>query len=389
MRILMTSPTYPPYNSGLGNAVHRQATLLSQAGMIVYIATGGAYRNSYVDDHGIHIEVFPIPEEKSLRSFAGLESEDYAKFLTDSNWDYVIFNAWQNWATDIGLLLIDKISGRKFIYSHCISTNIFFFFQPFRSLLRYIRWRPYWWGLRSYMQKLDGIFFLSDRGSDSRFDDLKLAIKNKFTYQVIPNCLSPEGVAALNEPVVSIEERDRLIAVGSYEWQKGFDFVLKAYAKSFACNKIPLHIFGTSYSPYLNKIKKLALSLGIDSEYIFYQESISGEELMKEYKRAILVLSGSHTECQPLALIDANSSGTPFIARNTGCIESMPGGVTVCTWKEMARQIDLIGNTFEVWSTFSDSGRKVANQVYHPRNIAPKLLNALDLIRDEIKWGNV
>jgi glycosyltransferase involved in cell wall biosynthesis len=165
--------------------------------------------------------------------------------------------------------------------------------------------------------------------------------------------------------------------VGSYQWQKGFDFVLRAYAASTARNKTPLHFFGQENSPYTEELRRYATHLGVNSSYMVFHEGVSGERLQAEYGRASLVLSGSHTECQPLALLDASACATPFVARVTGCIDDMPGGVVVKDWREMARQIDELYDDSSRWHKLSKAARSAAELVYHPDATAKKLAKVL------------
>lgn len=376
MRILLTTPTYPPFNSGLGNAVAQQAACLAKTGNEVVVAAGGIARGTR-EYAGIRVETFTLVGSDSLLQPIRGDVKAYLDFLRNNEWDVVLLNAWQNWATDLALRHLDEISGRRFVYSHCISTNVFFSPQPFRSLVRYLAWRPYWNRLRSLLPKLDGVIFLAKGGCDSRFDDLQLAVKVGATYHVVPNALSPAAVKALTEPPRPYLYRDRLIAVGSYQWQKGFDFVLRAYAASSARNKIPLHLFGQEHSGFINKLHRLVNLLEVDPAYVFFHEGVSEEDLQAEYTHAQLVLSGSHTECQPLALLDASASATPFVARATGCIDAMPGGLTVKNWSVMAQQIDeFIGNN-EHWQVFSKLARTAAESLYHPDVVTQKLLSVL------------
>jgi len=189
--------------------------------------------------------------------------------------------------------------------------------------------------------------------------------------------MSPAAALALKEEGGLQIARDRLIAVGSYQWQKGFDFVLRAYAASAALNKIPLHFFGQEYSAYGDELRQSAVRLGVDPAYLVLHEGVSGERLQMEYRRAHLVLSGSHTECQPLVLLDASACATPFIARSTGCIGGMPGGVVVKDWQEMARQIDQLLDDQPRWHALSKAARSAAEWVYHPDAIGKKLAQVL------------
>ena len=376
MRILITSPFYPPLNSGLGNAVARQAASLNLAGHEVIVATGGDQR-SFRMVGGVRVETFALTGADSrLHPIKG-EVATYINFLRHNDWDVVLLNAWQNWATDLALQNLDKISGRRFVYSHCISTNTFFSNQPIRSLIRYLAWRHYWWRLPNLMKRVDGLLFLAGGASDSRFDDLRLARRHAVPHRVVPNSLSSAAQEVLARPSLPLQARDRLMAVGSYQWQKGFDFVLRAYAASKVRRRFALHIYGQKHSPFSETLRSLAHQLGLNEESVVFHEGVSGEALLAAYCQARLVLSGSHTECQPLVLLDANAAGTPFVARTTGCIATMPGGVAVRTWREMAHQLDLLTDGGQSWQSLADAGRNAAENIYHPEHTVRQLLDAL------------
>jgi 1,2-diacylglycerol 3-alpha-glucosyltransferase len=376
MRILLTSPTYPPFISGLGNAVAQQAKGLAKAGHEVVVATGGNQRRSIYSE-GILIETFPITGADYFFQPIRGDAASYINFLCKNSWDIVLLNAWQNWATDLALQNLDKISGYRFVYSHCISTNVLYSSQPLRSVIRYIAWRPYWWRLPQFMRRLDGLLFLAGGGSDSRFDDFRLARRLGLPLQIVPNSISSEATTALSKQSRSLETRDQIMAVGSYQWQKGFDFVLRAFAGSQARHRFVLHIYGQEHSAYSSALRSLARRLGLGADNVIFHAGIFGEELVNEYCKARIVLSGSHTECQPLALLDASATGTPFIARKTGCISTMPGGISVVTPKEMAYQLDTLVDDTLSWQLLSDEGRHAAREVYHPNQTIKQLLAAL------------
>ena len=379
MRILLTTPTYKPFNSGLGNAVAQQAAQLMSFGHDLVIATYGEKRGTTYEN-GIRIERFNVCGADSwLQPIRG-DVGSYIDFLRLSSWDVLLFNAWQNWATDLGLRHMDEIPGRKFVYSHCLSTNVFFSKQPLRSLLRYLAWRPYTWGLPALMKRLDGVLFLAGSGTDTRFDDLRFAQRCGAIIRIVPNSLSLSAVLSLGKRVNPLRARDRVITVGSYNWQKGFDFVLRAYAKSQARNLYPLHLYGQEHSRFTNTLRSLVDELGLSTESVVFHEGVTGDELIAEYERAILILSGSHTECQPLVLLDASATGTPFIARATGCISNMPGGLGVHSWQEMAVKIDELISSDSKWHDLSQAGRQAAMDIYHPDRTTILLLKALSIL---------
>ena len=237
------------------------------------------------------------------------------------------------------------------------------------------------------MKRLDGVLFLAGGGSDSRFDDLRLARQYAVPLQIVPNSLSPAATVVLDSPLLPLTARDRLMAVGSYQWQKGFDFVLRAYAASQARHRFSLHLYGQEYSAYSATLHSLARRLGLREDSVVFHEGVSEEALIAAYCQAQLVLSGSHTECQPLVLLDANAAGTPFVARTTGCIATMPGGVAIRTWEEMAHQLDALTDGGPPWHSLSDAGRQAAKDIHHPDHTARRLLDALTAMGVSIPAG--
>lgn len=376
MLILLTSPSYPPVNSGLGNAVAQQAACLARAGHEVVVATA-AEKRAFRKDGEVQVETFNVSGADSCLHPIRGDVKEYLDFLCAQDWDVVLLNAWQNWATDLALRHLDKIPGRHFVYSHCISTNVFYVRQPLRSILRYLVWRPYWLRLSKRMKSLDGVFFLAERGCDTRFDDLRLAQRHGVPYTIVPNSLCSAAMAAIHKPTSDLPIRDRLIAVGSYQWQKGFDFVLRAYAASRARYDFPIHLYGQEYSAYNYFLRKLVRKLGLREDQVVFHEGVSGGHLIEAYSRARLILFGSHTECQPLVLLDANATGTPFIARKTGCIDTMAGGVSVRNWQAMADQIDVLLSDASAWQCLAVAGRQAAKTIYHPRHTTQLLVAAL------------
>ena len=64
---------------------------------------------------------------------------------------------------------------------------------------------------------------------------------------------------------------------------------------------------------YSATLRSLSHQLGLSAESVVFHEGVAGEALLAAYCQARLVLSGSHTECQPLVLLDANAAGTPSL----------------------------------------------------------------------------
>jgi glycosyltransferase involved in cell wall biosynthesis len=218
------------------------------------------------------------------------------------------------------------------------------------------------------MQLLDGVIFVADGGDDARFDDLRLARDVGVPSYIIPNSLADE------KPATPRGERDQIVAVGSYTQAKGFDFVLSAYAQSSACNRVPLALFGQEHTEYSDVLRAQIRKLDLDPAFVRLHAGVKGQQLLDQYARAKLFLSGSYTECQPLVLLDAMASGTPFVARATGCISRMAGGIAVGTPAEAATAIDGLLADHTRWSELSAAGLLAASSTYSPDRNADLLL---------------
>ena len=383
LKILITTPSFPPFNSGLGNAVYQQVKMLSSFRNEVVVATAGNKRNIRFDNSlNVRIEEFNVMGADSLINPLQGDVDSYKKFLLESDFDLIIMNAWQTWSTDICFKYLNEIPGKKVLYSHCVSTNAFFSEQPFKSLLRYLLWRPYFFKIKSILKKLDVFICLASEGADSRFDDVKMAYKLEIPLYIIPNTASNN--TSYNDPL-PIESRNQIISVGSYDWQKGHGFVLRTYALSIAKNVIPLKIFGQEFTPYTIKLKEEAVKLGIEDDFLSFYEGVAGVDLLKEYSKSLAFIYGSRTECQPLVILDAMASGTPFISRSTGCIDSLPGGIAVINEEIAAISLDNIIENEGVWKTFHADGLIAARTNYTYETVCERFNSAIsDICNDSL-----
>jgi 1,2-diacylglycerol 3-alpha-glucosyltransferase len=284
-------------------------------------------------------------------------------------------NAWQTWSTDIPLQHLVELPGRKVLYSHGLATDIWIPDQALRSAVRFALWRPYRWRVPAALRSLDGLLLLADAGCDDRFDDAVLARKLNIHCQVVPNALPNYALVGLDSPL-SFNQRRTLIAVGALEVAKGHDFVIRAYAASKAMNRLPLQIFGQRETPLISELLSLGRSLGIADDMLTFHVGVSGADLFKYYRQALGFISGSHTECQPLVLLDAMAAGTPFVARATGCIPGMWGGMSVKTAKEATVEIDALFDERH-WQVLSQAGVKAARTTYHPQVVSQQLWDSV------------
>ena len=366
IKILITTPQFIPSKTGLPNAVYNQVLCLKSLGYNVLVATHGIKRKSlYNKKLDVIIEEFPISGSRYFFNPIKGPINSYIQYVINNSFDVIILNAWQNWATDLILEQLKLIKSKVFLYSHCISTQLFFKNQIIKSLIRLLFWMKYHFKVRMYIKQLEGLIFLADKGFDCRFNDLKLAKKLKAKIFIIPNAVN------ITDDLLIYQFKDRIqiIAVGDYKWQKGFEFVIKSYALSNAMNKIPLKLFGFTKTKFLKDLIILSKKLGIKNKFIDFKLNVTGNDLYREYQKSILLLSGSYTECQPMSHIEANKLGTPFISKKTGCITFMRGGQSVITQDQASNTINnLIINQTD-WNNLSEQGIISSNSDHSMQNM--------------------
>ena len=93
MNILITTPSFPPFNSGLGNAVYRQVMMLTSFGFKVVVATNGSYRKTRKDPSlNVLIEEFNVSGAQCLIDPIRGEVESYKNFLINSDFELILMN---------------------------------------------------------------------------------------------------------------------------------------------------------------------------------------------------------------------------------------------------------------------------------------------------------
>jgi glycosyltransferase involved in cell wall biosynthesis len=74
-------------------------------------------------------------------------------------------------------------------------------------------------------------------------------------------------------------------------------------------------------------------------------------------------LSADH-EAQPIALLEAMRESKPWIARESGCISEMPGGIFIKTEAEMTAEMQQLTADKDLRETLGEAGRNAIETVY-------------------------
>ncbi len=129
----------------------------------------------------------------------------------------------------------------------------------------------------------------------------------------------------LFRPDETVQKRPEILSVGALEPHKGFDFLLRAVARSRS--RPGVRIIGNSGHPRMHAhLMTLAASLGVD---LTIEMGISDRVLCEYYQQASLLVYTPHFEPFGLVPLEAMACGTPVIGVAEGGVqESIQHGRT-------------------------------------------------------------
>lgn len=377
MKILITSFTFPPQANGVAHVVEAHATGLARLGYEVTVATGyDPNRNFDIYGPGVRVIQFKASGNANLRvGFKG-EIDRYENFIANSDCDVIICHGWQIWTTDIAIRVLGRIK-TKILFSHSISANNTCGFP--RTFLTWLAWRPYVWKMPNMLREFDHITFLTDRMNYDQFYDRlfchRLGIKN---FTIIPNGADPQSFD-LDDPdfrkIFPIGQKRMILCVAGYSPMKNQEMALKAYLKAEPSNSILVFI-GGELNSYAHKLKRLYDSRRLkkqESPDVLFLEKQEQHMIRAAYRSADLFLNPSRSEGQPLVLLDAMASATPFISTNVGCVAELPGGVVVNSEAEMANQIVALLDNPQERNRLAAEGLHACRSTYNWERIVMQL----------------
>ncbi len=216
------------------------------------------------------------------------------KLLMELRADIVI----STFRNEMGFLPSIKDGSKKIVEFH--GCNPMFRIIRRKGLLGYIDdfMMP---GMVHSLRKYDRFVVLSHEDANNWKEQNNISVINNF---------HPKNIAER----ANLEEY-RVISIGRYAYEKGFDRLIKAW--SLIVQQVPdwsLHIFGEgSLRPMLTKqIKDLHLE-----NSVFLDGATN--DIGKELSNSSIVAFTSHYEGFPMAMIEAESVGLPVVSFDTPC----------------------------------------------------------------------
>ena len=373
MKILLTTFTYPPNKDGVAEASSSMVQSFLNKGWHVDVATGPtSLPRSSLSFMGSKIYEFAITGTPYFKNPFRGEITKYRNFLLQGDWDAIVFQSYW-WPLCLALPILSQIKSKKILVSHGHSGihisltpvfpfGLFYYFSTIYQSIKMLGW----------LKRFERIVFLSRRCDTKNFFDHILAKLCRHPHvSVIPNGIDTPRLDL--PPTISFRHKHNIpansfffLCVANYEIRKDQGFAVRAFRKAAIQNSCLVFI-GSKFNRFSRSLQSddaehsLLKSFGT----IIWLENVPREETLSAFSESDTFILSSEREAQPIALLEAMSFSRPWIARDSGCISEMPGGIVVQSTTTMAEAMQQIANDSKRRANLGELGFSAIQDVYN------------------------
>lgn len=393
MKILMVSFTFPPNKDGVSEAAS---------------AVVAAYRGM-----GWHVDVLTLPstETRVSADWNGANVIEYKRskpgelfiegvthqtldYLQSGGWDLIIFQTYDHLFKDI-LPRLDELPTRKVLISHGYPGLVRYpmkrfpwgYPSMFRRFLRgfsMIRWLP----------KIDRVVYLSEYADLKGFYDHWLAKFTKYPgCRIIPNGIDPKERGSDPD---GFRKRHGIpndaflfLCVANYSPRKDQGYAARAFRHAAIPNSRFIFI-GSEINDHAKKFidEDRANAKAGEQNHVLWLEKIDRSTTLDAFEACdAFVLSALH-EAQPISLLESMRAEKPWIARRSGCIHLMEGGLCVGSIAAMVRAMRSIVGDQALRVKLARIGRTAVEKNYSRSTYMQRYINlAEDLVSYPVSAG--
>ena len=374
--VLISTWTYPPQKNGVAHVAQAHATGLAELGHEVTVVT--SYDPDRKNGDGkVEVVEFDVggrwAPRKMFNPFWG-DIESYRRFISRYPGDVVLFHGCTVWNTDLILRMLPQIKPKAVLISHGVSFNN-------GSFLSRLAWRPYVWQLHRIYKTFDHVVFLTNKSDRGRFFDKHIITRHGFKrWSVIPNGTYPRNFCSDLPDFRAIcgikKNAKMLLCVAGFNPQKNQEYAMRAFIKAGAIDAAMVFI-GDKMNTYVKNLQAKVQGKASDRNRFVFLSGLERQMIDAAYRAADLFLHPSKTEAQPLVVLDAMASGTPFISTDVGCVGELSGGITVKSEEEMADAIRCLLNDSAKYELLKREGMLNCKEVYNWKIIAKRYENLI------------
>jgi glycosyltransferase involved in cell wall biosynthesis len=383
LKILISTFTYPPHANGVAEASAVLARGLAARGHSVTVAT--AYhpdRKSGEPNQNPRIEQFNIAGN-DIRNATKEELRRYQQFVENLDSDVMFFECWDSWNTLLMRRHLHGVKARKVLVSHGYAAHVWVPYPRFAwGVGSWIRRMPEVLALPFELRRYDHVVFLSQRAAWDRFLDHWVAKATGLkSCSVIPNGAFTREFA--NSSVnfrkdFGIDGGPLLLCVANYCDNKNQMMALRAF-RNARLENATLVFIGSEFNNYSAALQQLdeQLKRELNVGRVVLLQKISRELICAAYREADLFVLSAKAETQPIVLLEAMASKTPWISTDVGCVTELPGGVVARSESELAGQMKALLGCPERLKQLSEQGWAASQQIYDWERVVDTYENLL------------
>lgn len=367
-RVLLACYTFAPAFNGMATVMSQQVAGFQRLGYEVEVVT--SLDPARTKSGGVNVTEFAIQGNGRLGNPFRGQTKEYQNFLLAYDGDVVVFHGWESWPSELAVPVARRMKARTVMASH--GTSYRWRAPSLWGWLRWMAYRPFAWAAVRKMRSFDEYVFLTNLGEPVRFNDRLLAERLRLTnWRVIPNGANPaylepeEGAGEAFRRRHGIRTDRVLLCVSNYGASKGQRELLDAFLRTDLPDAA-LVLVGSETNAFSAALERRAgRALG---ERIFVLAGLPTDEVRAAYRAADLFVTATHTEAQPLMLLDAMAAGLPFVAPPVGCITALPGGRIFRTPTEFSAKVKTLLADKQRRRQLGERGREAVRKRYNWAN---------------------
>jgi len=375
MKIIVTSFTFPPQANGVSHIAYAQALELAARGHQVTVATDFDSQRDTSAFPSFRVRQFKVWGNASLKIRHHGETRAYQDFIASEPADVILFNCWQNWATEVAVPAFPRTRAKKVIVTQGLSAHVWHPYPRFAfGFGEWLSWQPYLWRFPKLMRTFDHLVFLAERKDFGRFFDHWLAARiGKTPISIIPNGIHLEDLEKssldFRKQYGIDEDHYMLLDVANYCDRKNQIATLRAFLRARR-KDATLVFIGSEFEEYAKRLQRIYRETPDVTGRAVFLEKVPRPYINSAYRAADIFILTAKIETQPLAILDAMGCGIPFISTDAGCAADFPGGLIVRGEEETAQAINRLLNEPNLARRLGEEGRAAAHSRYSWKKIA-------------------
>lgn len=343
MRILFSVHTYLPDQNGVQNVTTYLAEGLANKGCEVHVITGN--KNGRVETEVINgVVIHRIEAKTTMFSYSG-DKEKYITLINEIKPDIFIPVCTQSWTLDWLPKDIDKLPGRKILYTHGYSgltsklvlekgLSIYSLKSIVAYMIFKIRWHIYYLSLYKKLKKYDYVTYLCETDAGYLYAE-KHKLPNSL---VIENGVEERFFSHFRKCVTN--NKLNIVCVSNYTTIKNQLSLINAFYKMKKPSE--LYLLGSSRTKYMERLveaKKIH-----DQKYgkkeVHFLLGRPRDEITEVLAKCNVFATTSKFEAYPIAVFEAMAVGLPVVAYDAGNLKTVPGIEIVQNEEQLADVFD-------------------------------------------------